>query len=81
MEQRNLLIAIVLSVGILIAFQFAFERMRPPQPSPPSGRDHSDSAGDDGSGIPIAGSLSHAFGQRSDRGRSGDCTGACRRES
>jgi len=30
MEQRNLLIAIVLSVGILIAFQFAFERMRPP---------------------------------------------------
>jgi YidC/Oxa1 family membrane protein insertase len=37
MEQRNLLIAIVLSVGILIAFQFAFERMRPPQPSPPSG--------------------------------------------
>ena len=26
MEQRNLLIAIVLSVGILIAFQFAFER-------------------------------------------------------
>src|SRR5271169_6881746 len=37
MEQRNLLIAIVLSVGILIAFQFAFERMRPPQPSPSSG--------------------------------------------
>ena len=36
MEQRNLLIAIVLSVGILIAFQFAFERLRPPQPSPPS---------------------------------------------
>ena len=32
MEQRNLLIAIVLSVGILIAFQFAFERMRPSQP-------------------------------------------------
>jgi len=37
MEQRNLLIAIVLSVGILIAFQFAFERMRPPQPPVPSG--------------------------------------------
>ena len=36
MEQRNLLIAIVLSVGILIAFQFAFERLRPPQPPPPS---------------------------------------------
>jgi YidC/Oxa1 family membrane protein insertase len=36
MEQRNLLIAIVLSVGILIAFQFAFERMRPP-PAPPGG--------------------------------------------
>src|SRR5215470_7399368 len=36
MEQRNLLIAIVLSVGILIAFQFAFERMRPPQPPSPS---------------------------------------------
>jgi len=32
MEQKNLLIAIVLSVGILIAFQFVFERMRPPQP-------------------------------------------------
>src|SRR6516162_8238709 len=32
MEQRNLLIAIVLSVGILIAFQFVFERMRPAQP-------------------------------------------------
>src|SRR5689334_20666145 len=37
MEQRNLLIAIVLSVGILIAFQFAFERMRPPPPALPSG--------------------------------------------
>ncbi len=37
MEQRNLLIAIVLSVGILIAFQFAFERMRPPQPAGTSG--------------------------------------------
>jgi YidC/Oxa1 family membrane protein insertase len=37
MEQRNLLIAIVLSVGILIAFQFAFERMRPPQPPGPAG--------------------------------------------
>jgi len=36
MEQRNLLIAIVLSVGILIAFQFIFERMRPPQPPPGS---------------------------------------------
>src|SRR5215831_9794200 len=37
MEQRNLLLAIVLSVGVLIVFQFAFERMRPPQPpgSPP----------------------------------------------
>jgi YidC/Oxa1 family membrane protein insertase len=34
MEQRNLLIAIVLSVGILMAFQFIFERMRPPQPPP-----------------------------------------------
>jgi YidC/Oxa1 family membrane protein insertase len=32
MEQRNLLIAIVLSVGILITFQFVFERMRPAQP-------------------------------------------------
>ena len=37
MEQRNLLIAIVLSVGILIAFQFAFEHMRPPQPTAPPG--------------------------------------------
>ena len=32
MEQRNLLLAIVLSVGILIVFQFVFEYMRPPQP-------------------------------------------------
>jgi YidC/Oxa1 family membrane protein insertase len=37
MEQRNLLIAIVLSVGILIAFQFGFERLRPPQPPGPPG--------------------------------------------
>src|SRR5690242_7287940 len=37
MEQRNLLIAIVLSVGILIAFQFAFEHMRPPRPTAPPG--------------------------------------------
>src|SRR5262245_19871572 len=36
MEQRNLLLAIVLSVGILIAFQFVFEYMRPPQPPGPS---------------------------------------------
>src|SRR6516164_9471901 len=36
MEQRNLLIAIVLSVGILIAFQFVFERMRPAQPPGPT---------------------------------------------
>src|SRR5262245_47401880 len=32
MEQRNLLLAIVLSVGILIVFQFVFEYIRPPQP-------------------------------------------------
>jgi YidC/Oxa1 family membrane protein insertase len=37
MEQRNLLIAIVLSVVILIAFQFAYERIRPPQHPAPSG--------------------------------------------
>ncbi len=36
MEQRNLLIAIVLSVAILIAFQFAYERFFPP--APPTGR-------------------------------------------
>ena len=30
MEQRNLLIAIVLSVGILIGFQFVFQRLHPP---------------------------------------------------
>jgi YidC/Oxa1 family membrane protein insertase len=36
MEQRNLLIAIVLSVAILIAFQFAYERFFPPPP--PTGR-------------------------------------------
>ena len=32
MEQRNLLIAIVLSVGILIGFQFVFQRLHPPAP-------------------------------------------------
>src|SRR6266478_963297 len=50
MEQRNLLLAIVLSVGILIVFQFAFERMRPPQPpgAPP--------------GTPVATSSSPATG-------------------
>ena len=32
MEQRNLLIAIVLSVGILIGFQFVFERLHPTVP-------------------------------------------------
>jgi len=34
MEQRNLLLAIVLSVGILIAFQFFFEKMHPVTPTP-----------------------------------------------
>src|SRR5262249_49670012 len=34
MEQKNLLLAIVLSVGILIGFQFLFEKMRPPTPPP-----------------------------------------------
>src|SRR5713226_8636284 len=34
MEQRNLLLAIVLSVGILIASQFLLERLRPPAPPP-----------------------------------------------
>ena len=38
MDQRNLMIAIVLSVAILIAFQFVFERLRPAiQPSGPGG--------------------------------------------
>ena len=32
MEQRNLLLAIVLSVGILIGFQFVFQRLHPPVP-------------------------------------------------
>jgi len=32
MEQRNLLIAIALSIGIMIAFQFVFERLHPPPP-------------------------------------------------
>jgi YidC/Oxa1 family membrane protein insertase len=35
MEQRNLLIAIVLSVGILIGFQFFFQRVHPPAPPHP----------------------------------------------
>jgi YidC/Oxa1 family membrane protein insertase len=38
MEQRNLLIAIVLSLGILIGFQFVFQRLypTPPTPHPPA---------------------------------------------
>jgi YidC/Oxa1 family membrane protein insertase len=36
MEQRNLLIAIALSVGILIGFQFFFQRLHPPVPHPPT---------------------------------------------
>jgi YidC/Oxa1 family membrane protein insertase len=36
MEQRNLLLAIVLSVGILIGFQYLFEKMSPPRPPPPA---------------------------------------------
>jgi YidC/Oxa1 family membrane protein insertase len=36
MEQRNLLIAIVLSVGILIGFQFFFQHLHPPPPHPSS---------------------------------------------
>jgi len=35
MDQRNLLLAIVLSVAILVAFQYVFEKMRPvPPPTP-----------------------------------------------
>src|SRR5580704_11617671 len=34
MDQRNLLLAIVLSVGILIGFQFLFEKIRPTPPTP-----------------------------------------------
>jgi YidC/Oxa1 family membrane protein insertase len=37
MEQRNLLIAIVLSVGILIGFQFIIQRLNPPVPHVGSG--------------------------------------------
>ena len=36
MEQRNLLLAIVVSVGILIGFQYLFERLRPPPPVTPA---------------------------------------------
>ncbi|HEY4473414.1 MAG TPA: membrane protein insertase YidC [Stellaceae bacterium] len=36
MEQRNLLLAIVVSVVILIGFQYLFEKMRPPTPVTPS---------------------------------------------
>src|SRR5438477_7208376 len=35
MEQRNLLLAIVVSVVILIGFQYLFEKMRPPTPATP----------------------------------------------
>src|SRR5438067_4244158 len=34
MDQKNLLLAIVISVVILIGFQFLFEKMRPPAPPP-----------------------------------------------
>src|SRR5258706_2196405 len=34
MEQRNLLLAIVVSVGILIGFQYLFEKLRPPPVTP-----------------------------------------------
>jgi YidC/Oxa1 family membrane protein insertase len=37
MDQRNLLLAIVLSVVILIGFQFVFERLHPPAPTPAPG--------------------------------------------
>jgi YidC/Oxa1 family membrane protein insertase len=36
MEQRNLLLAIVLSVGILIGFQYLYEKIRPPPPPAPA---------------------------------------------
>ncbi len=36
MEQRNLLLAIVLSVGILIGFQFLFEKFHPTTPPAPT---------------------------------------------
>jgi len=36
MEQRNLLLAIVLSVGILIGFQYLFEKIRPVPPPIPT---------------------------------------------
>src|SRR5437870_5394751 len=36
MEQKNLLLAIVLSVGILIGFQYLFEKVRPPPPPAPT---------------------------------------------
>jgi YidC/Oxa1 family membrane protein insertase len=48
MEQRNLLIAIALSLGILIGFQFILQRLSPPAPPhgapPPSGAPASTSA-------------------------------------
>jgi len=36
MEQRNLLLAIVVSVGILIGFQYLFEKLLPPPPVTPA---------------------------------------------
>jgi YidC/Oxa1 family membrane protein insertase len=36
MEQRNLLLAIVLSVGILIGFQYLYEKIRPSPPPAPA---------------------------------------------
>jgi YidC/Oxa1 family membrane protein insertase len=40
MEQQNLLIAIVVSVAILIAFQFIIERVAPPPPTPTTQATH-----------------------------------------
>src|SRR5580704_10411903 len=36
MDQKNLLLAIVISVAILFAFQYVFERTKPPAPPAPA---------------------------------------------
>ena len=57
MEQRNLLLAIVLSVGILIGFQYLYEKIRPvppPVPAPATATQTAPPASAPGSSVPGA---------------------------
>jgi YidC/Oxa1 family membrane protein insertase len=57
MDQKNLLLAIVLSVAILVAFQYLFEKMRPtppPAPTPATGTQTAPSTPASGGAAPEA---------------------------